>query len=323
MRFLASLTFAALLAQPIFAQVETGHISIHKGDAIPVTFDTEINVNSAHEGDRVETTVSDASYLPRGSHIDGFIKKVTKKVDDTPASLEISFDQIFLPDGSRVNITAVPVPLDKKYVQRNPDGKYVAKQTATRASTVLGGAVGGLIIGQLLHRPFEGAFIGTLAGIIVAEAGKDGQVLVIKKDSAAAAVFQKPVGFTINVADNGTYGSLPPSSFEIKVGSKEISFPPDAAPYYDNGVVMVPLRIAADKVNATYDSTNTAIYIENHDHSLRLEPGSSKIRLDGKFGDLPRALVNRNGTIYGPIDVLQKVTDQEISVNGTIVAKQS
>jgi hypothetical protein len=296
-------------------------VALRKGDVVPVTFDQQLSLSSNREGDRFSTTVQDASYLPLGTHIDGYIKRLVPKQDDTPASMELAFDQIVLPDGTRIRVSAVPMPLDGKYVQRNPDGRYVAKQTMTRGSTVGVGALGGLVLGALIKRPFEGAFLGTLAGIVVAESSKEGQNLTIKKGATAGAAIQQPISFEVAVSANATLGTLPLSAFDIVVGRRTLVFDQDQPPYNDSGVTMIPLRSAVTQLGCTIDLIPNAIFIENNDHSLRLSVDSADYRFDGRRGSLSRAIVKHNGTFYGPVDVLLQITNDDVKVNGTKLAK--
>jgi hypothetical protein len=295
----------------------TAHINLRKGDVVPVTFDQDLSVKENRQGDRFSTSVQDSSYLPLGTHLDGYISKLQPKQGESAAFLELAFDQIILPDGSRVRIDAVPMPLDGKYVQKNPDGRYTAKKVATKGSTVAAGALGGLVLGALLKRPFEGAFIGTLAGIVVAESSKDGENLTIKKGTVAGAALQQGTAFDFSLRPGSDPGALPATSFDIRVGTRSLSFSGSEIPFVDGGVTMVPLKAAVTQLGWQFEAIPNAIFVETDDHTLRIENDSANFRYDGRKGTLVRAMVKRNGAVYAPVEVLQRMTNEDVVINGT------
>ncbi len=187
--------FAALMAAiPSFSQA--GTVDLRRDDVIPVVVQDELTFKNTESGDRFRAEVTDSRLLPYGTRVEGRVNRVQQKRGKEPAYMDIVFTAVILPDGSRTNIKATPIALNGNSVTRNSDGRWQAKKGYKKETVVLGTTAGGLILGSLIKKPFEGAIIGALAGIFVAETDKDhvgdGNV-VIQKGAKIGALLDRDV----------------------------------------------------------------------------------------------------------------------------------
>lgn len=185
--FSVSILFSAL-----GALAKADSVVLHRDDVIPVVMQTELTLRDTREGDVFRADVADSHMLPLGSHLEGIVNRVVEKRGDRPAFMDIEFTKIILPDGQSVSIHGTPIPLSKNYVTQDRDGRWAAKKGVSKQTVVLGATAGGLVIGSLIHKPFEGAFVGALLGILAGEADKDdigdGNIVVAKGSKVGARV---------------------------------------------------------------------------------------------------------------------------------------
>jgi hypothetical protein len=178
------------LALPLLAGADS--VKLYRDDVIPVVMKTELNFKTTQEGDTFTAEVADSKMLPQGSKIEGVVNRIEQKQDKRPAFMDIEFTTIILPDGHRTDFHGTPIALSKDYVTRDKYGRWEAKKGVKKETVVLGATAGGLILGSLIHKPFEGAFIGALLGILGAETDKDhigdGDIVVPKGSKVGARV---------------------------------------------------------------------------------------------------------------------------------------
>jgi len=167
-------------------------VQLHRDDVIPVVMQNELNLSQSHEGDVFRAEATDSHMLPLGSHLEGVIRRIAQKHGKTPAFMDIEFTTIILPDGHRTDFYGTPIPLSKNYVTQDRDGRWLAKKGVSKDTVVLGATAGGLVLGSMVHKPFEGAFLGALIGILTSETDKedigDGDVVVPKGSKVGARV---------------------------------------------------------------------------------------------------------------------------------------
>lgn len=200
-----------LVAVPSFAAA--GHIELRRDDIIPIIVRDELSFKRTEAGDRFRGDVTDSRLFPYGTRIEGRVNRVEQKHGRDAGYMDIQFTSIILPDGTRASISATPISLNSNYVTRGGDGRWQAKKGYKKESVVLGTTAGGLILGSLIKKPFEGAIIGALAGILVAETDKDhigdGNI-VIPRDTKVGALLDRDVQINWNGSwndrDNGDYG---------------------------------------------------------------------------------------------------------------------
>ena len=167
-------------------------IRLHRDDVIPVVMQNELSLSRSHEGDVFKASVDDSHMLPLGSRLEGVVHRIVQKHGKTPAFMDIEFTDIILPDGHRTSFHGTPIPLSKDYVTQDRDGRWMAKKGVSRDTVVLGATAGGLVLGSMVRKPFEGAFLGALLGILASEADKqdigDGDIVVPKGSKVGARV---------------------------------------------------------------------------------------------------------------------------------------
>ncbi|MHB8636346.1 MAG: stalk domain-containing protein [Fimbriimonadaceae bacterium] len=279
-------------------------LEVRKNDVIPVRFDSRLSTADSRRGDTFTATPERDDVFPRGATVEGHVVRVTAKTKRRAASMDLAFDDVRMPDGSRYDIVGVPIPLSSKFVDRDRDGHYVAKP-AIRKDTAVGiGALAGLIIGTILHKPFEGTFVGTLAGILVASSAGADDSLVINQGAEAGVLFQRTVRFDSLSARSTSEPQDSPvddsASLDVKIGDHTLRYTSDIAPFQVGSTLMVPIQATAKQLGLSYDETGSSIFTESDTHSLRFEQNSSDYRIDGRSATLAAAVVRRNGVWYAP-----------------------
>lgn len=330
------IVLAPLLLCSLVASAET--YSLSKNDVIPVTFDHDYTSAKARVGDTVTVTVESNPELPNGTQFLGHINQASSADAQNNGSLEITFDAVKFPNGTEVPVSAVPIPLDKKYTSKEKDGRYVGKATISKGSAVGAGALGGLLIGSLLHKPFEGTFLGTLIGIVVGETNSGPQQAVLKQGQEAGAYILQTVALsddphqavigagqvpisgdqpTVPAVSNdpnndapmnpvdGT-GTVQPS--QLIVNGTQLSFSSENPAFLIGDTVMVPLAESVKQLNLQETDGADYVYIDSGRHTLRLDKGTNTYRLDGKSGTLKATPTIKDGKVYVPIDVFIMVT---------------
>ena len=147
-------------------------ISVPSGVIVPVTLDEALSSASARVGDRFTTTVRSErmgdSEFPPGSKVEGVITEVKPKRGDEPGVLDVDFNAVVLPDGSRYAIRGDLASLDENAVTTNANGRLVARNSGKSGSDrlkVIGiGAGVGYVIGKVLLKK-NGALSAVLGGL--------------------------------------------------------------------------------------------------------------------------------------------------------------
>lgn len=164
------------------ADAET-HILIRRDTVMPIVFEDTLTLKSNHVGDRFCAKIDESLDLPWGTRFVGHVESIKPPHDGRAGFMDLRFDEIQLPDGERIRIAGAPVILSDRRIKRDRDGRLIAVRDDTdRENMVLGGALGGFVIGSAIKKPLEGALIGAIAGIFVAENDKrkNGDTIVQK-----------------------------------------------------------------------------------------------------------------------------------------------
>jgi len=83
---------------------------------------------------------------------------------------------------------------------------------------------------------------------------------------------------------------------------------------------MVPLAEMADQLGLEVSRTaDHVFFLEDEENTLKLEQNKTDIRLNGKRISLPRAVVEREGITYVPIEAFAAIKRDLLYVNGTRV----
>ncbi|MEA2551894.1 MAG: hypothetical protein QOJ65_70 [Fimbriimonadaceae bacterium] len=170
-------------------------IDIERNRVVPVRLNDDLSIRYSERGDRFTATVDNDYDLPTGTQLMGRVLEVHRKADREAPYLEVGFDEIRLPDGTRESIKAAPVSMENGIVKRNRDGHYYATRKVVRRDQALaGGAIAGLVIGSIFKKPVEGAIIGAVAGIIVGEKQASIQeTATLPRGSRMGAMFERPM----------------------------------------------------------------------------------------------------------------------------------
>lgn len=337
------LIYLSLLALPVLGMADD--IRLQRDDVIPVVMRTELNFKNTREGDRFKADVTDSRMLPWGTRVEGVVDRIERRRGDRPASMEIEFTTIILPDGQRIKFHGTPIALNKNNVTRDRDGRWEAKKGVKKETVVLGATAGGLIVGTIIGRkPFEGAMVGALLGILAAETDKDhvadGNVVIPKGSKVGARVDddltiaydgrwdntgRNDGGYDRDGYDRDGYDrygydrdGYRSRDLRIEIDRRTLSFRAGEQPYRKDWIVMVPLESTADQLGYQFDrDRDNGFRLWNEDDEITLEQGSRSYRLNGGRGSLPAEVEVRNGTPFVPIDVFTKLAKGSVTVNGT------
>ena len=145
---------------------------------VPVALDAALSSETSRQGDTFRVTVlstqdGDAEF-PRGTQLVGTVVGVQQAAADQPGTLDLSFREAVLPDGTAVTIQGSLISLDDKAVTRSADGRLTAKTKKQDRLLMIGVGTGaGLIIGKLVHETIIGGLLGAAAGWVYGELTKD------------------------------------------------------------------------------------------------------------------------------------------------------
>lgn len=297
-------------------QLRTEPIELYQNDVIPVKFQQDIRFSKNERGDRFSAVVDGDRTLPKGTVFEGRILSVRQGRDRRPGTMELEFNRIVLPNGDSVRVVATPVVWKEKGMSRNRDGRWEAKGTMKREDWVIGGLAGGLLVGSLARKPFEGAFIGTLAGILLAEGDKSlSSDVVIRKGDRVGALIERDVKLEVDARDDDA------NRIRVMYDGRELRYDRDARPFEAEGTVMVPLEATAKELGLSVDLQNDRdfILISGNDSSVRLNRNGNDYRINGKRRELARNPESRNGVLYVPLEVFDNLANGTLSTYGTKV----
>ncbi|HJP81979.1 MAG TPA: copper amine oxidase N-terminal domain-containing protein [Fimbriimonadaceae bacterium] len=341
LKTLAPLALLLLSVGSAVAQSQD-RVLIRDNEVVEIKFESAISAKSNHRGDRITATVDNDRILPSGTRLIGEILEIRSKDGDRKAYADMEFTSLELPDGKRVSIEAYPLPLGDRFVRRGRDGRLEAKKATRRENVVLGSGVGGLLLGTIFRKPFEGAVIGVLAGIVISEtdALNTSGEQIVQKGQKMGAAFSREVDIDLdyrydrenrdrdrdNRDDSRDRDDRYESDRDIRIEFRDrvLDFRSGQTPFPENGIVMVPLEAVAEQLGLDVSRTNSnAWYLEDQENTLKLEQNSSDARLNGKRISLPRATVERNGLLFVPIQTFAAIKRDPIFVNGARVEYRS
>lgn len=162
--------------------------TVQSGERFRVRMEETINSKTARVGDRFTTRVTEPVYsstgvivIPTGSTVTGRINsvKAAKKGGD-PGSIDVSFVEVKLPNGTRRAINGSLTDLDTKKAKSDNEGTASGDDRKNdKIIFIGGGAAGGAILGGAVGGG-KGALIG---GILGAGAGLLGERLTKGEDA--------------------------------------------------------------------------------------------------------------------------------------------
>jgi len=309
--FVASLTLVA------YAQDD---YRFKKDTVMPVRMDSEVTVKGSRVGDRFQATIVQEGHdLPSGTKLLGFIKRIDQQ--NGRPFVELAFDEAALPAGRRLRIDAVPVPWKESNFRQGKDGRFTAKKGfGKKDDAVVAGLLGGLALGALLKKPFEGAFVGAIAGIIVAEAGAHAEGnLVISAGTQMGALFIKGVDSrtdlwlkdeekeepVVDRPSRGWPGSDKAPLGELRYDGKALRIGDAEKPYLADGEWMVPLWAVADQTGIEVDQNGQLYHLTSDEGTLRFEQGQGDYRLNGKRGSFKVKVAKKDRVVYVPMEAFK------------------
>jgi len=87
-----------------------------------------------------------------------------------------------------------------------------------------------------------------------------------------------------------------------------------AIPYQENGVTMVPIRFVTDKLGAkvSWNNASKSLQIQKDGIDLTLTVGSSIAKTAGNTVDLPAKVLQKDGTVMAPLQVVSEILKEEV-----------
>lgn len=305
---------------------------IPEGTVIPVRLDNALSSATDRQGGPVIVTVrsvydGDAEF-PRGTKIEGVVSAVQRAGDGQPGMLELGFREAILPDGQRVRADGSLVSLDEKVVMQTSDGRLVVrnKQSNDRLKFIGIGAVGGLILGKLTEHTLEGTLLGAAAGYLYSEYDKkkvQPTDVTVAEGTEFGVRIDRQLAYNPSrafVVARGNYlqappppVSLPSRDIGVTMAGRAISFP-NAQPFEEGGIVLVPLAPVMDeaRVGYSYDDRLQTVRVDTSEGELNLKIGNRYALLNGEREDLEAPAQVRDGVVFVPLHFLALATGTRV-----------
>jgi YMGG-like Gly-zipper len=196
--FLALATAAQLLAvgfvctsaQTSRRKPRVKYYSVPANQTMRVRLNQELNSETARVGDTFTSTVVDPVYssggvlvVPQGSIVTGAVTNVVRaQKNGKPATMDVVFSSIRLPNSRRVAISGSLTDLSTSNSSSDNEGTVAANKTSKRKLKFIGGgAAGGALIGAIAGGGkglLIGAGVGALTGGITGRLKKGHEVKV-------------------------------------------------------------------------------------------------------------------------------------------------
>lgn len=296
-----------LAAMSSLAQVgPSERVTIPRDTVVPVVFLDSLSLVDNRPGDLFYARVQQDRDLPRGTKLEGRINRVRPVREGREGVMDAEFVAAILPNGERISINAVPVRLDR--TQRGADGRLVAKVQRDRRGDIIGAStLGGLLIGSMMKKPFEGTFVGMLTGMIAAEASRKSdrdQNTVVRRGDQMGAWFDREAQFSF-AADRELPMSNPIGEIEIRFEGNALRFDRQR-PYRDQGSIYVPLALMCRQINIDLTDVRDSgfLLLERGDSLLKVDRQGANYRLNGERGELEKGIIERDGLLYAPLELL-------------------
>lgn len=173
----AALTIIGVSAPSAFAQSNRTR-TLDAGTVIPVKLEDKLSSKTSNKGDaftakiKVDADNNDYVGLPDGTIIEGRILSARPREGKNAGTLELGFQRLRMPSGQSFPITGSLIGLDNKSVNKDRDGRIIAKPgTENKRVTYAGyGAGAGVLVGLLsggklnLGNVLLGGLLGYAAG---------------------------------------------------------------------------------------------------------------------------------------------------------------
>jgi hypothetical protein len=305
---------------------------IPQGTVIPVRLDKALSSATDRQGGAVTVTVrsvydGDAEF-PRGTRIEGVVSAVQRAGDGQPGMLDLSFQEVLLPNGQRASAEGSLISLDEKMVMQTSDGRLVArdKKSNDRLKFIGIGAGVGLILGKWQKHTLEGTLLGAAAGYLYSEYDR-------KKVQPTDVTVAEGTEFGVRLDRQLTYHpspafavargnylhappppvSLPSGDIGVTMAGRAISFE-GAQPFQEDGVVLVPLApvMGEARVGYNYDERLQTVRVDTSEGELDLKIGDTYALLNGQREDLEAPAQVRDGVAFVPLHFLALATGTRV-----------
>jgi hypothetical protein len=172
-------------------------ITVPAGAIVRVKLDSALNSATARVGDQFNSTIESQtagdSEFPAGSRLIGTINDAKSKDGDQPGMLDLTFQSVVLPDGTRYPLQGSLTSLDNASIDTSTPGRTMGKAGKAGKNKLVMVGIGagvGLVLGKVLK---TNSTITTLLG------GLAGYLLGNKSGSTDAADAALPAGTQLGV----------------------------------------------------------------------------------------------------------------------------
>ena len=214
-------------------------LTIPEDTVVAVQMNATLTSRTAHVGDRFTATVTvpvyvdGASVIPAGSIIEGRITQVTPaKRMSRSGSIAVDFDDLVLPDGSRIRLVGVLTSDDPRTRRRIDDeGRVSADGEQSKVVFIGGGGALGAILGGIAGGA-KGAALGGIFGAGAGVAGvllSKGEEAVVPSGTPFGVQLKQPITFSdASVARAGGADQFPRQTDDPNSADPQ---PRDSRPY--------------------------------------------------------------------------------------------
>jgi len=346
------LAAAALGALPAGAQSRYDTVTLRQDTVIPVVLDQGINSATARRGApvRARVKVDGDSYLgiPDGSQVSGVVQEVRRHQGNEPGVLDLEFTRLRTPEGRTYPLDASLIGLTSASVEREGNGRIVAKpdRKKDRTKFIGYGAGAGAILGALTRGgkiKLTDILLGAAAGYAYGESqknrGKSGDVVLKPGTEFGLALnhdltlgrnrIASRYGGASRSSDNEEDYSRDSNDRDYsdrdysrsndafptreRMGNTQVDFSGADRPFRSGNGWMLPVRpvLNAAGVDYRYDRDRKELSVSNSMNGLRAGVDSRIIRFDdGSRNTLDRPLMIRTGTLYAPVRFFEMATLQ-------------
>jgi hypothetical protein len=318
-------------------------VSLPEGTVLRAELNDRLSSIDSRPGDQFTATIRsdrDGSGLPSGTEAMGQVTSVRRASEKEPATIDVDFRSLRLPNGRTHPISASLASLDSKSVRRTTDGRLESRGSSSGNKTkFIGyGAGAGALIGVLSGRNIvKSGLLGAAAGYLYGQLNKDKQSRGRYADvdlkpgtefgvelNRGAVVAQ--AAYRSSRSDRGRrydtqdarYQDRPAADLDrdrdaeirVFVNDRDVRFG-NSRPFISAGRVMVPLAAVLDAAvyRYDYDARLREITLHGDRGDTRLTDGEYISWVNGERVLLKAPAQIIDGVFYVPVQLLQEATD--------------
>jgi hypothetical protein len=183
------------------------YYTVRAGQVMRVRLNSDLDSEHGRVGDTFTSTTVDPVYssggvllIPQGSNVRGVVTHIQRAGrDGKPASMDVSFTGVTLPNGRRHTINGSLTELSDKGGKSDNEGGVSANKTSKRNLKFIGGgAAGGALIGAIAGGGKGlaiGAGVGAVTGLIGKKV-KKGHEVKVKSGTEFGVILNRSASFT-------------------------------------------------------------------------------------------------------------------------------